>query len=211
MKIKVLATYGFINSIYEMEYFYNKFMEKYIKEQKNHRGLNELNFLLSAFLNKYQTLKDIYPRIGEEKTWQKLNAGKIERKFLKSIRNIFTHQGDMLINSYVNGEFYIGGPVYYINEYEKIKEIKIQKEPVNKLVKIFFKGLVEEIIIEIEQNKINLEFEIEDKEIKEIILKSALIPDFGKGITETIQNFPKDSRDKKGEFVDYLKKLSKNI
>lgn len=210
MDIKVLASFGLRNSIYEMEYFYKKFMESYIKEQKQHKNMNELNFLLSAFLNKYQTLKDVYPRIGKAKSWEDFNDGRKERLFLKPIRNVFTHQGDMLINTCVENEFFIGGPIYIIDK-DKIKELKVEEASVNNIIRVFFKELIEEIKLEIENDEIDLDFKISDKNIKELTFKSDIIPEFVKKMAMDIQNFPDNPKNLKNEFLDYLDNLYKNI
>lgn len=210
MEIKKLASFGLRNSIYEMEYFYKKFIENYSLVQEEPKDLNELNFLLSAFLNKYQTLKDIYPRLGKNKTWKEFNNGKKERLFFKPIRNIFTHQGDMLINTCQGNEFFIGGPLYVING-NKIEEIAIEKTPVKELVKIFFKEIIEEIISEIQNNEIDLILEMDDLDIKNEILKNKMLPEFVKGKIMQLEKLPENPKDLKKEFIAYLNDLYRNI
>lgn len=220
--LKNESSYGLKNTIKGMEYFYDKFNQKYeqlvtmkgmntkILDEK----LNELNFLFGAFLNQYQTLRDLLSRLGcKDITWEILNDQKQERIFFKDIRNIYVHQGSLLIHTFCDNELYIAGPIYNIKRNGEIEELTPLDQPVKKLVKTFFKGIISYLLNQVENKIIEVEFEINNNEFENQIEKNIKIPQFAKELSKEF-DLNEDFNNHKyinKNFIDYLKKIENQL
>ncbi len=78
------------------------------KEDSLARGGRQLNYVLSALAAGAQSLKDILPIVLQTPvTWT--NLARIQHmEFFRGIRNAMTHDGHPVVNTWMDGKFYVG-------------------------------------------------------------------------------------------------------
>ncbi|MGL5655322.1 MAG: hypothetical protein ACRCXY_00625 [Fusobacteriaceae bacterium] len=114
----------------------------------------------------------------------------------------------MLINTCHNNNFFIAGPISYINEKGKVIPMTPLSTPVNDLVFLFFQGIIEYLLKEINNNNIELEFGLHNN-IEHEIKGNTQIP---QNVKDTITNILKNKNlgpihDEKNEVINHFKNI----
>ncbi|TQP01929.1 hypothetical protein [Vibrio cholerae] len=108
------------NTLSELEYRLNEILTLCNRSTEQYRNGNselkgqELNFAFSAFSGQLQTIKDVLPVIsGNEISWAMLGEVK-HAKFIKGCRNAITHDGQQVINMWIEGKYYVACDFYRV-------------------------------------------------------------------------------------------------
>jgi len=82
----------------------------------------EINYVFSAYLNSIQAIKDsCQTAMNTDITWKELSPK--YGKFVYYCRNATTHDGSLMINAWRGPHGYIVGPLWYIDNKGKVKEV----------------------------------------------------------------------------------------
>ncbi len=103
-----------LNSLFSRhEFFLNKILECCSETKKNwgtpqEDKMPELNHYFDAYLNSFQSIKDsLETALNEKIDWNVFFGDIRYGKFMKEARNASTHDGYSIINSTIDGKYYI--------------------------------------------------------------------------------------------------------
>lgn len=93
-----------------------------------------VNFHFAAFSSLVQTIKDVLPVVSEKAvSWSGLSDIR-HMQFMRAVRNAITHDGNPVVNMWVDGRFYIGCDFVRIDSKGKTINVKAPVEDIETLV-----------------------------------------------------------------------------
>lgn len=115
---------------------------RFVAQQAQAQGDGQLiNYRFAAFSSLVQTIKDIIPVVLErDVSWSSLS--KIRHlQFVQSIRNAITHDGNPVINLWVDGRYYVACDFVRLGQKQKPIEVKAPSEDIHTIVLQFTEDL----------------------------------------------------------------------
>ncbi|MDP9803210.1 hypothetical protein [Acinetobacter calcoaceticus] len=166
MKIKTpehhrLMVTNHLNSLFSRHEFFLKKIIECCSETKRNWGtqqedkMPELNHYFDAYLNSFQSIKDSLKTALNEKIEWSFFEGIPYRKFMKEARNASTHDGFSIINSTIDGKYYISKDIIRFHE-KKLIIIDVPNEDIEYICTHFSYYLFNKIKNLLSTNKSNL-------------------------------------------------------
>jgi len=140
-------------------------------------------FGFSAFANTVQTLKDAAHTVtGERLAWSKL--GRIRHgPFMRHARNAATHDGNPVVSAWVDGRYFVPGPIVRLDDGGRVVEVDAPGEDVRTVCLEFtrdFCGLLREAFSTAVGAPALAGASFNITELEEAIAESSVVPDFAK-------------------------------
>lgn len=93
-----------------------------------------INYRFAAFSSLVQTIKDIIPVVLErDVSWSSLSHIR-HLQFIQSIRNVITHDGNPVINLWVDGRYYVACDFFRLNQKHKPVAVKAPTEDTHTII-----------------------------------------------------------------------------
>lgn len=100
-----------------------------------------MNYRFAAFSSLVQTIKDIIPVVLErDVSWSSLSHIR-HLQFIQSIRNAITHDGNPVINMWVDGRYYVACDFVRLGQKQKPVAVKAPTEDIHTIVLEFTEDL----------------------------------------------------------------------
>lgn len=108
---------------------------RFVAQQPQAKGEGELiNYRFAAFSSLVQTIKEILPIILERNvSWSSLSHIR-HLQFMHSIRNAITHDGNPVINLWVDGRYYVACDFVRLGQNQKPVTVKTPTEDIHTVV-----------------------------------------------------------------------------
>lgn len=104
------------------------------KQPPDNDDCRMLNFHFSAFSSLVQTIKDILPTVaGQKVSWTALSNVR-HMQFMHAVRNAITHDGNPVINLWVDGRYYIACDFLRLDQNQNPVLVQAPTEDIETLV-----------------------------------------------------------------------------
>lgn len=152
--------------------------EQLEQQQKQVRYHEIVTYSFSAFSNTIQGLKDALKNgAGFELTWGAIREAR-HGKFIYEARNACTHDGNPIVNAWVDGKFYVGYDIIRVND-GKVINIQRPAEDIKTIVLEFSIDFLTKILNEIDSVVFEEDFKksiVKPDEIMKFVNSNPLIP-----------------------------------
>ena len=115
---------------------------RFLAQQEQPQGNGQLvNYRFAAFSSLIQTIKDIHPIVFELNiSWSSLSHIR-HFQFMHSIRNAITHDGNSVINLWVDGRYYVACDFVRLGQNQKPVMVKVPTEDIHTIILEFTEDL----------------------------------------------------------------------
>lgn len=100
-------------------------------------GSRVVNFHFSAFSSLFQTIKDVLPVVSDQVvTWAGLSDIR-HAQFMHAVRNAITHDGNPIINMWIEGKYYVACNFVRVDQHQKAVQVQAPAEDIETLATQF--------------------------------------------------------------------------